>query len=64
MKALENKTMDSKREIDILNALDEIRAVNAKHAKARLSFPALAPFFEVALPRQSHRAPCTPSPPA
>lgn len=35
MKALENKTMDSKREIDILNALDEIRAMNAKQNKAR-----------------------------
>lgn len=35
MKVLENKTNDSKREIDILNSLDEIRAVNAKHAKAR-----------------------------
>lgn len=35
MKALENKTQDSKREIDILNSLDEIRAVNNKHNKAR-----------------------------
>lgn len=30
MKALENRTKDSKREIDILEALDEIRAANAR----------------------------------
>ncbi|KAH3744219.1 CWC16 protein [Pelomyxa schiedti] len=33
MKALENRTMDSKEEIDILEALDEMRALNARNAK-------------------------------
>jgi hypothetical protein len=33
MKALENKTMDSKMEMDILEGLDEIRTVNAIHQK-------------------------------
>lgn len=33
MKALENKTFDSKREIDILDTLDEIQAINARHQK-------------------------------
>lgn len=33
MKALENRTKDSKREIDILNALDEVKALNAQHAR-------------------------------
>ena len=32
MKALENRTQDSKREIDIVNALDEVRALNNRHA--------------------------------
>jgi len=33
MKALENRTRDSKVEMDILDALDEIRALNARNAK-------------------------------
>eukprot|EP00741_Cyanophora_paradoxa_P020255 tig00021238_g19549.t1 len=32
MKALENRTMDSKREMDILDALDEIKALNAANS--------------------------------
>eukprot|EP00741_Cyanophora_paradoxa_P006306 tig00000989_g6113.t1 len=34
MKALENRTADSKREMDILEGLDEIRALNAANAAA------------------------------
>lgn len=33
MKALENKTIDSKIEMDILDALDEIRSLNARNSK-------------------------------
>eukprot|EP00951_Prasinocladus_malaysianus_P016613 scaffold129647_cov44-Prasinocladus_malaysianus.AAC.1 len=33
MKALENRTIDSKREMDIMSALDEMRALKAKHFK-------------------------------
>eukprot|EP01116_Phalansterium_solitarium_P013440 TRINITY_DN30805_c0_g1_i1.p1 TRINITY_DN30805_c0_g1~~TRINITY_DN30805_c0_g1_i1.p1 ORF type:complete len:333 (+),score=128.95 TRINITY_DN30805_c0_g1_i1:220-1218(+) len=33
MKALENRTLDSKLEMDIIEALDEIRALNARNSK-------------------------------
>ena len=33
MKALENRTLESKREMDIMAALDEMRSLNARHAK-------------------------------
>jgi len=33
MKALENRTIDSKREMDIMSALDEMKALRAQHAK-------------------------------
>ncbi len=33
MKALENRTLDSKREMDIMAALDDMRALNARHNK-------------------------------
>lgn len=33
MKALENRTLDSKREMDLMTALDEMRSLNARHAK-------------------------------
>lgn len=33
LKALENKTYDSRREIEIFEALDEIRAINARNSK-------------------------------
>merc|ERR1719274_532159 len=32
MRALENRTMDNKREMDVLNALEEDLALNAQHA--------------------------------
>ena len=32
MKALENRTLDSKREMDILGALDELKSLSARHA--------------------------------
>jgi hypothetical protein len=33
MKALENRTLDSKREMDIMAALDELRSINARNSK-------------------------------
>lgn len=33
VQALENRTLDSKREMDIMAALDEMKALNAQHAK-------------------------------
>jgi hypothetical protein len=33
MKALENRTLESKREMDIMAALDEMRTLNSRHSK-------------------------------
>ena len=33
MQALENRTLDSKREMDIMTALDELISVNARHQR-------------------------------
>lgn len=35
MKALENRTLESKREMDIMAALDEMRTLNSRHSKVR-----------------------------
>jgi hypothetical protein len=37
MAALENRTADSQVEMDILDALDDSKLLNARHQKARLS---------------------------
>ena len=37
MKALENRTKESKREMDIMAALDEMRSLNARNAKVSLN---------------------------
>ena len=37
MKALENRTAESKREMDIMAALDEMRSLNARNAKVSLN---------------------------
>lgn len=42
MKALENRTMDSKREMDILDALQDIRARNARNERVGQSVDLLA----------------------
>lgn len=36
MKALQNRTEESKREMDILDALDEIKTINSKHNRVNL----------------------------
>ena len=33
MQALENRTKESRREMDVLDALEEIRDMNARHAQ-------------------------------
>ena len=35
MKALENRTLDSKQEMDIMDALEELQALNGRHGKVR-----------------------------
>ena len=42
MKALENRTVDSKREMDILDALQDIRARNARNERVGQSVDLLA----------------------
>ena len=43
MAALENRTADSQIEMDILDALDDSKLLNARHQKARPPFPTVAP---------------------
>lgn len=33
MQALENRTLDSKREMDIMTALDELKSMNSRHER-------------------------------
>jgi len=42
MKALENRTLESKREMDIMAALDEMRTLNSRHSKVRAAAAAAA----------------------
>ena len=44
MAALENRTADSQIEMDILDALDDSKLLNARHQKARPPPPPLLPY--------------------
>jgi hypothetical protein len=55
MKALENRTLDSKREMDIMAALDEVQTLNARHNKVsrpliHILFKPMATWFLPSLP--------------